>query len=177
MGVPRPGLPPPVGGADAPAACKGVRPCEVPAPPPLSAPGPSSQQPWLSRLPITVRGTGLGAGTRPSLGAALTVPFPRSPGISPASGVPSAAKAWSPPPWLTRTARSTAKVGASLPVGARRLGWGLSRGALERVVGALGGSSRASRRPFVSHGRPAPGETVTWPESQGKWGRGVRASS
>uniref|UniRef100_A0AC11CEU7 Cysteine and glycine rich protein 1 n=1 Tax=Ovis aries TaxID=9940 RepID=A0AC11CEU7_SHEEP len=32
-----------------------------------------------------------------------------SPGTSPASGVPSAAKAWSPPPWPTRTARFTAK--------------------------------------------------------------------
>lgn len=42
---------------------------------------------------------------------ALTAPFPPSPGISPASDVPSVAKASSRPPWPTRMARFTAKVG------------------------------------------------------------------
>lgn len=56
---------------------------------------------------------------------ALTAPFPPSPGISPASDVPSVAKASSRPPWPTRMARFTAKVGgfASDPGPGRGRGW------------------------------------------------------
>ena len=70
-----------------------------------------------------VRGMGLGGGTPPSPGVAFTVPSPHSPGISPASVVPSAAKASSQPPWPTRTARFTAKVGASLPARGQAERW------------------------------------------------------
>uniref|UniRef100_A0A8C2XTI9 Cysteine and glycine-rich protein 1 n=1 Tax=Capra hircus TaxID=9925 RepID=A0A8C2XTI9_CAPHI len=55
-------------------------------------------------------GYGQGAGTLSmDKGESLGIRH-EDPGISPASGVPSAAKAWSPPPWPTRTARFTAKV-------------------------------------------------------------------
>lgn len=46
-----------------------------------------------------------------------------SPGTSPASAAPSVAKAWSPPPWQTKTGRSTAKVCAMSPAL-----WGLLQG-------------------------------------------------
>lgn len=67
-----------------------------------------------------------------SLGPDQALLLSRSPGTSPASAVPSVAKAWSPPPWQTKMGRSTAKVSPAFPAG---LSWAL-RGGGERDPGA-----------------------------------------
>lgn len=83
---------------------------------------------------------------------ALTAPFPPSPGISPASDVPSVAKASSRPPWPTRMARFTAKVGgfASDP--------GPGRGRGPHCRGCRGGGPRDP----TSEAWPGAGWRVSW---------------
>lgn len=74
-----------------------------------------------------------------SLGCDRALLLSRSPGTSPASAVPSVAKAWSPPPWQTKMGRSTAKVSPTFPAG---LSWAL-RGAGEGPCAGTQGGTEA----------------------------------
>uniref|UniRef100_A0A803WC69 Cysteine and glycine-rich protein 1 n=1 Tax=Ficedula albicollis TaxID=59894 RepID=A0A803WC69_FICAL len=81
-------------------------------------------------------GYGQGAGTLSTdKGESLGIKY-EDPGTSPASAVPSVAKAWSPPPWQTKMGRSTAKVSPTFPAG---LSWALRGGGENPCAGTQGG--------------------------------------